>query len=117
MKKKKIQIYINGKKKKINNSYSLIDILEDYSLKNKLIASTSLKRKGLADPYRHRKTITGGFLSEVNSAFLIIHGERKYKLLTKAICNGALDLPVNRGLKLLGPKLRIYALDWKNGDI
>ena len=87
------------------------------SLKNNLIASTSLKRKGLADPYRHRMTITGGFLSEVNSAFLIIHGERKYKLLTKAICNGALDLPVNRGLKLLGPKLRIYALDWKNGDI
>ena len=86
-------------------------------LKNNLIASTSLKRKGLADPYRHRMTITGAMLSEVNSAFLIIHGERKYNLLTKAICNGALDLPINRGLELLGPKLRIYALDWKNGDI
>ena len=87
------------------------------SLKNNLIASTSLKRKGLADPYRHRMTITGAMLSEVNSAFLIIHGERKYNLLTKAICNRGLDLPINRGLELLGPKLRIYALDWKNGDI
>ena len=38
MKKNKIQIYINGKKKKINISYNLIDILEEYSLKNKLIA-------------------------------------------------------------------------------
>ena len=38
MKKNKIQIYINGKKKTINISYSLIDILKEYSLENKLIA-------------------------------------------------------------------------------
>ena len=38
MKKNKIQIYINGKKKNINIRYNLIDILEDYSLKNKLVA-------------------------------------------------------------------------------
>ena len=38
MKKNKIQIYINGKKKNINISYNLINILEDYSLKNKLVA-------------------------------------------------------------------------------
>jgi len=38
MKKNKIQIYINGKKKNINIRYNLINILEDYSLKNKLVA-------------------------------------------------------------------------------
>lgn len=38
MKKNKIQIYINGKKKNINSNYYLINILEEYSLKNKLIA-------------------------------------------------------------------------------
>ena len=38
MKKNKIQIYINGKKKNINSSYNIINILEEYSLKNKLIA-------------------------------------------------------------------------------
>ena len=38
MKKKKIQIYINGKKKNINSNCNLINILEEYSLKNKLIA-------------------------------------------------------------------------------
>ena len=38
MKKNKIQIYINGKKKNINSNYNLINILEEYSLKNKLIA-------------------------------------------------------------------------------
>ncbi len=38
MKNKKIQIYINGKIKNINTNYSLINILEDFSLKNKLIA-------------------------------------------------------------------------------
>jgi len=38
MKKNKIQIYINGKKKNINSNYNLINILEKYSLKNKLIA-------------------------------------------------------------------------------
>ena len=38
MKKNKIQIYINGKKKNINSNYNLINILEEYSLKNKLVA-------------------------------------------------------------------------------
>ena len=38
MKKNKIQIYINGKKKNINSNCYLINILEGYSLKNKLIA-------------------------------------------------------------------------------
>ena len=38
MKKNKIQIYINGKKKNINSNCNLINILEKYSLKNKLIA-------------------------------------------------------------------------------
>ena len=38
MKKNKIQIYINGKKKNINNNFNLINIIEEYSLKNKLIA-------------------------------------------------------------------------------
>ena len=38
MKKNKIQIYINGKKKNIDASSNLIDILAVYSLKNKLVA-------------------------------------------------------------------------------
>ena len=38
MKKNKIQIYINGKKKNINSNCNLINILEEYSLKNKPIA-------------------------------------------------------------------------------
>ena len=38
MKKNKIQIYINGKKKNINSNYNLINLLEEYSLKNRLIA-------------------------------------------------------------------------------
>ena len=38
MKKNKIQIYINGKKKNINSNCNLIDILKEYSLINKLIA-------------------------------------------------------------------------------
>ena len=38
MKKNKIQIYINGKMKNININYNLIDILEEYSLQNKLVA-------------------------------------------------------------------------------
>ena len=38
MKKNKIQIYINGKKKNIDINYNVIDILEEYSLKNKLVA-------------------------------------------------------------------------------
>ena len=38
MKKNKIQIYINGKKKNINSNYNLINILEEYSLNNKLVA-------------------------------------------------------------------------------
>ena len=38
MKKNKIQIYINGKKKNINSNCNLINILEEYSLNNKLIA-------------------------------------------------------------------------------
>ena len=38
MKNKKIQIYINGKKKNINVNDNLNDILEDFSIKNKLVA-------------------------------------------------------------------------------
>ena len=38
MKKNKIQIYINGKKKNINRNCNLIDILKEYSLINKLVA-------------------------------------------------------------------------------
>ena len=38
MKKNKIQIYINGKKKNINIDYYLIDILQEYCLKNKSMA-------------------------------------------------------------------------------
>ena len=38
MKKKKIQIYINGKKKNINVNDNLNNILEDFSIKNKLVA-------------------------------------------------------------------------------
>ena len=38
MKKNKIQIFINAKKKNINSNYNLINIIEEYSLKNKLIA-------------------------------------------------------------------------------
>ena len=38
MKNKKIQIYINGKKKNINVNHNLINILEDFSLQNKLVA-------------------------------------------------------------------------------
>ena len=38
MKNNKIQIYINGKKKNIHMSYNIVDILEEYSLRNKLIA-------------------------------------------------------------------------------
>ena len=38
MKKNKIQIYINGKKKNINVNDNLNNILEDFSIKNKLVA-------------------------------------------------------------------------------
>ena len=38
MKKNKIQIYINGKKKNINSNCNVIDILKEYSLINKLVA-------------------------------------------------------------------------------
>ena len=38
MKKNKIQIYINGKKKNINSNCNLVDILKEYSLINKLVA-------------------------------------------------------------------------------
>ena len=38
MKKNKIQIYINGKKKNINSNCNLIDILKEYSVINKLVA-------------------------------------------------------------------------------
>ena len=38
MKNNKIQIYINGKKKNININCNLINILEEYSLKNKMVA-------------------------------------------------------------------------------
>ena len=38
MKKNKIQIYINGKKKNINSNCNINNILDEYSLKNKLIA-------------------------------------------------------------------------------
>ncbi|GIR46940.1 MAG: hypothetical protein CM15mP56_5160 [Alphaproteobacteria bacterium] len=38
MKKNKIQIYINGKKKNINSNCNLIDILKEYALTNKLVA-------------------------------------------------------------------------------
>ena len=38
MKKNKIQIYINGKKKNINSNCNLVDIVEEYSLKNQLVA-------------------------------------------------------------------------------
>ena len=38
MKKNKIQIYINGKKKYINSYDNINNILEEYSLKNKLVA-------------------------------------------------------------------------------
>ena len=38
MKNKKIQIYINGKKKNININDNLNNILEDFSIKNKLVA-------------------------------------------------------------------------------
>ena len=38
MKNKKIQIYINGKKKDINVNDNLNNILEDFSIKNKLVA-------------------------------------------------------------------------------
>ncbi len=38
MKKNKIQIYINGKKKNINSNCNLIDILKEHSLINKLVA-------------------------------------------------------------------------------
>ena len=38
MKKNKIQIYINGKKKNINSNCNLIDILKEYSLINKMVA-------------------------------------------------------------------------------
>ena len=38
MKKNKIQIYINGKKKYINSYYNINNILEEYSLKNKIVA-------------------------------------------------------------------------------
>ena len=37
MKKNKIQIYINGKKKKINKNCNLINILKKYFLKKKLV--------------------------------------------------------------------------------
>ena len=42
MKKNKIQIYINGKKKNINSNCNLIDILKEYSLINKLILGYTL---------------------------------------------------------------------------
>ena len=38
MKKNKIQIYINGKKKYINSYDNINNILEEYSFKNKLVA-------------------------------------------------------------------------------
>ena len=38
MKKNKIQIFINGKKKNVNSNCNLIDILKEYSLINKLVA-------------------------------------------------------------------------------
>jgi len=38
IKKNKIQIYINGKKKNINSNCNLIYILKEYSLINKLVA-------------------------------------------------------------------------------
>ena len=38
MKKNKIQIYINVKKKNINSNCNVIDILKEYSLINKLVA-------------------------------------------------------------------------------
>ena len=38
MKKNKIQIYINGKKKYVNIKDNLINILEEYSLDQKMVA-------------------------------------------------------------------------------
>ena len=38
MKNKKIQIYINGKKKNIDVNDKLTNILEDFFIKNKLVA-------------------------------------------------------------------------------
>ncbi len=53
MKKNKIQIYINGKKKNINSNFNLINIIEEYSLKNKLIA-VEINREVI--PKSHYKT-------------------------------------------------------------
>ena len=55
MKNKKIQIYINGKKKIINVNYNLINILEDFSLKNKIIAIELNKEVVPKSKYKTKK--------------------------------------------------------------
>ena len=57
MKKNKIQIYINGKKKYIKNNCNLINILEEYSLKNKLVAVEINQEVIPKSNYKTRKLI------------------------------------------------------------
>ena len=55
MKNKKIQIYINGKKKIINVNYNLNNILEDFSLQNKLVAIELNKEVVPKSKYKTKK--------------------------------------------------------------
>ncbi len=55
MKKNKIQIYINGKKKNINTNCNLINILEEYSLKNRLVAVEINQEVIPKSNYKNRK--------------------------------------------------------------
>ena len=55
MKNKKIQIYINGKKKKININNNLLNVLEDFSIQNKLVAIELNKEVVPKSKYKTKK--------------------------------------------------------------
>ena len=55
MKKNKIQIYINGKKEKVDIDCKLIDILKILSLKNKFIAIEVNKEVVPKSEYKNKK--------------------------------------------------------------
>ena len=75
MKNKKIQIYINGKKKNINFNYNLINILEDFSLANKLIAIELNKEVVPKSKYKTKRIKLSNFTELLlnNSLKFIFH--------------------------------------------
>ena len=55
MKKNKIQIYINGKRENVDVHYKLINIIKDFSLKNKFIAIEINKEVVPKSQYKNKK--------------------------------------------------------------